>query len=118
MRFIRIIIILLIIIAFAIIYTQNTSVFTQQFELKIDLNKYVIGPYITKNVVIILISFAVGAILALIMGAFQAASGKAALKSRIRELEVELAEARESMPTPASPQSSDSDSSSPFSPPS
>ena len=57
MRFIRLIILVLIIVFFAIIYTQNLEVFTHTFTLQLDLNQYLIGPYITKNIVLILSAF-------------------------------------------------------------
>ena len=62
MRFIRLIIIVLIIVFFAIIYTQNLEVFTHQFQLQMDLNQYMIGPYITKNIVLILSAFVLGVV--------------------------------------------------------
>ena len=90
MRYIKVLFIILIILFFAILYTQNLDMFTHEFELKLDLKRYVIGPYITKNVVIILATFAVGAVIAVIFGALQSirASSDSKEKSRrIRELE-------------------------------
>ncbi len=131
MRFIRLIIIVLIIVFFAIIYTQNLEVFTHQFQLQMDLNQYMIGPYITKNIVLILSAFVLGVLVALIFGALQSisASSNSRQKSRrIRELEAHVAElSQKTQPSasapiaspPAEEESSDSESSSnPFSPPS
>jgi hypothetical protein len=90
MRYIKVLFIILIILLFAIIYTQNLDTFTHEFQLKLDLKSYVIGPYITKNIVIILSSFAVGAVIAIIFGVLQSigASSDSKEKSRrIRELE-------------------------------
>ncbi len=61
MRFIKILFIILIIIFFAILYTQNMAMFTQEFELGLNLKILNIGPYITMNVVIILAAFVFGA---------------------------------------------------------
>lgn len=131
MRFIRLILIVLIIVFFAIIYTQNLEVFTHQFQLQMDLNQYMIGPYITKNIVLILSAFVLGVVVALIFGALQSisASSNSRQKSRrIRELEAHVAElSQKTQPSASAPiaspaaeeESSDSESSSnPFSPPS
>ncbi len=123
MRFIRLILIVLIIVFFAIIYTQNLEVFTHSFQLQMDLNQYMVGPYITKNVVLILSAFVLGVVVALIFGALSsiASSSDSRQKSRrIKELEAQLAESSQnthaSAEAPAQ-ESSGSDSS-PFSPPS
>ena len=132
MRFIRLIIIVLIIVFFAIIYTQNLEVFTHQFQLQMDLNQYMIGPYITKNIVLILSAFVLGVVVALIFGALQvisAGSDSRQKTRRIRELEAHVAElSQKTQPSASAPiastpaeeeESSDSESSSnPFSPPS
>jgi len=120
MRYIKVLFIILIILFFAILYTQNIDMFTHEFTLKLDLKKYVIGPYITKNVVIILTAFAAGAVIAVIFGALASIGAGAESKEksrRIRELEArnrELTEEiqREQMLKKSEP------SSSPFGPPS
>ena len=130
MRFIRLIIIVLIIVFFAIIYTQNLEVFTHQFELQMDLNQYMIGPYITTNIVLILSAFVLGVLVAIIFGALSSitASSESRQKSRrIKELEAQLAEQpSSSSAAPASGSGSgvggapagNEDGSNPFSPPS
>lgn len=131
MRFIRLIIIVLIIVFFAIIYTQNLEVFTHQFQLQMDLNQYMVGPYVTKNIVLILSAFVLGVVVAIIFGALQviSTSSDSRQKSRrIRELEAHVAElsqkAQTSAPAPAPPASAEGEessesksSSNPFSPP-
>lgn len=92
MRFIRVIFIILIIVFFAIIYTQNLDVFTKSFELQIDLNKYVIGPYVTKNIVIILSAFVLGAFVALIFGALQSMTVSSEAKRKIKNLQGQVKE--------------------------
>ena len=123
MRFIRLILIVLIIVFFAIIYTQNLEVFTHSFQLQLDLNQYLIGPYITKNIVLILSAFVLGVIVALIFGALQSisAGSQSRQKSRkIKELEARLSELSEGSQTNASTDvsSSPAGGSSPFTPPS
>lgn len=127
MRFIRLIIIVLIIVFFAIIYTQNLEVFTQQFQLQMDLNQYMVGPYVTKNIVLILSAFVLGVVVALIFGAIGSisASSESRQKSRrIKELEAQVNELSQNPKTlieasePQSSSSSSSSDSSPFTPPS
>jgi uncharacterized membrane protein YciS (DUF1049 family) len=121
MRFIRLIFIVLIIVFFAVIYTQNLEVFTHTFQLQLDLNQYMIGPYITKNIVLILSAFVLGVIVALIFGALQSitASSHSRQKSRrIKELEAQLSELSESPQTSTQESSSSESASNPFSPPS
>jgi hypothetical protein len=118
MRYIKVLFIILIILFFAILYTQNIDMFTHEFELKLDLKSVVIGPYITKNVVIILAAFAAGAVVAVIFGVMQSISSSSESKEksrRIRELEArnrELIEDRQREEKLTKPDSS------PFTPPS
>lgn len=129
MRFIRLILIVLIIVFFAIIYTQNLEVFTHQFQLQMDLNQYMVGPYITKNIVLILSAFVLGVVVALIFGALQsisAGSDSRQKSRRIRELEAHVAELSQKTQPSSAPivataeeESTEEESSSnPFSPPS
>ena len=90
MKFIKILFIVLVILLFAIIYTQNLDVFTHDFQLQLDLKTHVIGPYVTKNVVIILAAFLVGALVTIFFGALQSLSSSADSRDksrRIKELE-------------------------------
>ena len=92
MRFLRIIFIVIIIILFAIIYTQNLDVFTHAFELKLDLNSYYLGPYITKNIVLILGAFVVGAFVAVVFGALQSMTASSEAKRKIKDLQAQVKE--------------------------
>lgn len=95
MRFIKIIFIVLVILLFAIIYTQNLDVFTHQFELKLDFKSYLVGPYLTQNIVIILAAFVIGAFVAVIFGALQSIGGSSESRQksrRIKELEARVRE--------------------------
>ena len=94
--------------------------FTHEFTLKLDLKKYVIGPYITKNVVIILTAFAAGAVIAVIFGALQSIGSSSESKEksrRIRELETRNRELIEEIQREDKLKATET-SSSPFTPPS
>jgi hypothetical protein len=118
MRYIKVLFIILIILFFAILYTQNIDMFTHEITLRLDLKFYDIGPYITMNVVIILAAFAAGAVVAIIFGALQSVSAGSESKEksrRIRELEArnrELIEEKQREDKLRKPDSS------PFTPPS
>ncbi|HML94882.1 MAG TPA: LapA family protein [Thermodesulfobacteriota bacterium] len=86
MKFIKILFIVLIILLFAIIYTQNLDVFTHDFQLQLDLKTHVIGPYVTKNVVIILAAFLVGALVTIFFGALQSLSSSADSRDKSRKI--------------------------------
>ena len=120
MRYIKVLFIILIIIFFAILYTQNIDMFTHEVTLGLNLKFYKIGPYLTMNVVIILTAFAAGAVVAVIFGALQSIGAGADSKEksrRIRELEARNRELTEEIQREAMLKKSDP-SSSPFGPPS
>lgn len=120
MRYIKVLFIILIILFFAILYTQNIEMFTHEITLGLNLKFYKIGPYITMNVVIILTAFAAGAVVAVIFGALQSIGAGAESKEksrRIRELETRNRELIEEIQREEKLKKSDP-SSSPFSPPS
>ncbi len=119
MRFVRLILVLLIIIFFAIIYTQNIDVFTHSFELQLDLKSYLIGPYITQNIVLILTAFVIGVILSLFFGALQSVSASSEIRQNrrlIKELESQVEELSNNKSGPAAPEPDKEVSDSPFSP--
>ena len=125
MRFVKIIFIVLVILLFAVIYTQNLDVFTHEFTLQLDLKTYLIGPYKTKNVVIILTGFVVGALVAVIFGALQSLSSSSdsryksrrinELEARVKELSAEKKREEPIVVSSSSPTTASS--SSPFDPP-
>jgi len=115
MRFLRIIFIVIIIILFAIIYTQNLDVFTHTFELELDLRSYYVGPYITKNIVLILGAFIVGAFVAIVFGALQSMSASSDAKRKIKELRAQVKELSHEDPAVVDEEKKEG---SPFSPPS
>jgi len=127
MRFIKIIFIVLVILLFAIIYTQNLDVFTYEFTLKLDLKTYLIGPYKTKNVVIILAGFVVGALVAVIFGALSSLSSSSdsryksrrinELEARVKELSAQKKREEPVVVSSSSSHAASASSSSPFDPP-
>jgi predicted NodU family carbamoyl transferase len=127
MRFIKIIFIVLVILLFAVIYTQNLDVFTYEFTLKLDLKTYLIGPYKTKNVVIILAGFVVGALVAVIFGALSSLSSSSdsryksrrinELEARVKELSAEKKREEPVVASSSSSHAASASSSSPFDPP-
>lgn len=120
MRYIKVLFIILIILFFAIIYTQNMEMFTHEVTLGLNLKFYKIGPYLTMNVVIILTAFAAGAVVAVIFGALQSIGAGADSREksrRIRELETRNRELIEEIQREEKLKKSEP-SSSPFGPPS
>lgn len=120
MRFIKVLFIILIILFFAILYTQNIDMFTHEVRLGLNLKFYKIGPYLTMNIVIILTAFAAGAVVAVIFGALQSIGAGAESKEksrRIRELESRNRELIEEIQREEKLKKSEpSSSSSPFAP--
>ncbi len=90
MRFIKILILAILFVIALVLIIQNQNVFTQQFELKLDLMVYQIGPYITSNLVLVVSAFLIGVLFALIWGAVSTVSFRSRLREkdqRIKELE-------------------------------
>jgi uncharacterized membrane protein YciS (DUF1049 family) len=90
MKFAKIIIIAIFFIIVLTLIIQNQDVFNHQFPLKFDLKVYQIGPYMTSNIVLLICSFIIGVIFAIIWGAFYAVSMRSQIKERdnkIKELE-------------------------------
>ncbi len=95
MRFLKIIISAVFFILVLALIIQNLTVFTQTFDLKLDLKVYQIGPYTTSNIILLTTTFFIGVIFALIWGAFYAVSMRSRIKekeNRIKELEAQRKE--------------------------
>lgn len=97
MRFIKIIILAICVILVIAFFTQNQEVFTHDFELKLDLKFFQIGPYLTTNIVIILVTFLIGVLFAIVWGALRSGS----LKSRIKEQQRRINELETQQPEPS-----------------
>jgi hypothetical protein len=90
MKFIKILVLAVLFVLVIALIIQNQGVFTETFDLILDLNFYQIGPYVTSNLVLIGGAFLMGVIFAVIWGAFYSVSSRTQLKEkdrRIRELE-------------------------------
>lgn len=95
MKFIRTILIAIFVVLVIVLFLQNQDVFTHQFELKLDLIFVGIGPYLTTNIVIIMVTFILGVLFAVLWGVFHAASLRSRLKEqqrKINQLEAHKAE--------------------------
>ena len=95
MRFAKIFILAVFFILVLALIIQNQAVFTQSFDLKLDLKVYQIGPYTTSNIVLLGVAFLIGVIFAIVWGAFYAVSMRSQIKEkegRIRELETQRRE--------------------------
>lgn len=95
MKFIRIILLAIFVVLVIVLFIQNQEVFTHGFELKLDVKLYKIGPYLTANIVIIMVTFILGVLFSVLWGAFHSGSLKSRIKEqqrRINELEVHRTE--------------------------
>ena len=93
MRFIKILFILVLFVFFAILYIQNQEIVSHVFRFKIDLPFLKVGPYLVYNILIIGITFVIGAIFAAVFGALSSSGKSAELRQknkRIKQLETEV----------------------------
>ena len=100
MKFIKIILLAVFVVLVIVLFVQNQEVFTHDFELKFDIKFYKIGPYLTTNIVIILVTFIVGVLFSVLWGAFHSGSLKSRIKEqqrRINELEANRTESASSI---------------------
>jgi lysylphosphatidylglycerol synthetase-like protein (DUF2156 family) len=100
MKFIKIILLAVFVVLVIVLFVQNQEVFTHDFELKFDIKFYKIGPYLTTNIVIILVTFIVGVLFSVLWGAFHSGSLKSRMKEqqrRINELEAHRTESTSSI---------------------
>lgn len=91
MRFLKIIVLALIVVLVVALVIQNQEVFTRTFDLQLDLNFYRIGPYVTSNLVLIASAFLIGVFFAVMWGAFYTGARRAEIKEKdrkIKDLEV------------------------------
>ncbi len=82
MKFAKIIIIAIFFIMALTLIIQNQEVFNHAFPLKFDLKVYQVGPYMTSNMVLLVCSFLIGVIFAIIWGAFYAVSVRNQIKEK------------------------------------
>ena len=93
MKYIKLIIIaLVILIVFTAIF-QNQDIFNQDYKFQIDFKVFQTPAYYIKNYALLGISFAFGIILSIFLGIFSGSRKRSEIKSknqRIRELEKEI----------------------------
>ncbi len=93
MKYIKLIIVaLLILIVFLAIF-QNQEMFNDQYKFQLDLKVYETPAYYVKNYALIGIAFVFGVILSAFLGIFSSSKKRGEVKSknqRIKELEKEI----------------------------
>ena len=93
MKYIKLIIIaLVILIVFAAIF-QNQEIFNQDYKFQLDFKVVKTPAYYVKNYAILGIAFAFGVILSIFLGLFSGSKKRSEIKSknqRIKELEKEI----------------------------
>ena len=117
MKYIKLIIIALVLLIIFIAIFQNQELFNQQFTFQLDLKVYETPAYYLKNYAIIGISFVLGIILSIFLGIFSSSKRRSEIKTknqRIKELEREVSavQSRSFEETPPAAQSQQSESSS------
>lgn len=93
MKYFKLMVLSLIIIVIALIVYQNQEIFNLQHRFHFDLKVYKTPAYDVPNITVILISFALGVLLSLILGIFHSAGKRSEIKNknkRIKELEDEI----------------------------
>ena len=93
MKYIKLIVIaLIILIVFTAIF-QNQEIFTQDYKFQLDFKVYQSPAYYIKNYAILGIAFAFGIILSIFVGIFSGSRKRSEIKNknqRIKELEKEI----------------------------
>lgn len=90
MRFIKILIQAIIFVGLILVIFQNQEVFTHEFQLRLDLQIWNSGTFVTSNIVLIAAAFLLGVILTILWGAFSSAGKSSTIKQqrkKIKELQ-------------------------------
>ena len=98
MRFIKILIQAIILVILIIAIFQNQEIFTNEFELGLDLKVWDSGTFITSNGIVIVASFLLGVILTIFWGAFSSAGKRSTIKQQNKKIK----ELQSSKPEPVS----------------
>ena len=118
MKYIKLIIIALIVLIVFTAIIQNQEIFTQNYKFQLDLKVYQTPAYYITNYAIIGISFALGIILSLFLGIFSSSRKRSELRDknqRIKDLEKEISSIQTTKafdPAPAAGTTSESETSS------
>ncbi len=90
MKFIKILIQAIILVILIIAIFQNQEIFTNEFELGLDLKVWDSGTFITSNGILIVASFLLGVILTIFWGVFSSVGKRSTIKrqnKKIKELQ-------------------------------
>lgn len=98
MKFIKILIQAIILVILIIAIFQNQEIFTNEFELGLDLKVWDSGTFITSNGILIVASFLLGVILTIFWGAFSSAGKRSTIKQQNKKIK----ELQSSKPEPVS----------------
>ncbi|MGI9535043.1 MAG: LapA family protein [Thermodesulfobacteriota bacterium] len=123
MKYIKLIIIaLILLIVFTAIF-QNQDIFNQDYKFQLDFKVFQTPAYYIKNYAILGIAFAFGVVLSIFLGIFGSTRKRSEIKSknqRIKDLEREISNIQTTKafdPAPTAGTSGDSETSSSFSTP-
>ncbi len=98
MKFLKILIQAIILVILIIAIFQNQEIFTNEFELGLDLKVWDSGTFITSNGILIVASFLLGVILTIFWGAFSSAGKRSTIKQQNKKIK----ELQSSKPEPVS----------------
>ena len=93
MKYIKLIVIALVLLIVFMAIFQNQEMFNDQYKFQLDLKVYETPAYYVKNYALIGIAFALGIILSIFLGIFSSSKKRSEVKSknqRIKELESEI----------------------------
>ena len=123
MKYIKLIIIALVLLIVFMAIFQNQEMFNDQYKFQLDLKVYETPAYYVKNYALIGIAFALGIILSIFLGIFSSSKKRSEVKSknqRIKELESEISKMQSGTAfgsQPTQTETSSGSGSSGFSPP-
>ena len=123
MKYIKLIVIALVLLIVFMAIFQNQEMFNDQYKFQLDLKVYETPAYYVKNYALIGIAFALGIILSIFLGIFSSSKKRSEVKSknqRIKELESEISKMQSGTAfgsQPTQTETSSGSGSSGFSPP-
>ena len=113
MKYIKLILVALIILIVFLAIFQNQEMFNDQYKFQLDLKVWESPAYYLKNYALIGIAFVFGVILSAFLGIFSGSKKRSEIKSknaRIKELESEISSLRSGSSIGSQPPTSESSS--------